>query len=256
MTIGVITVIDEEKDAVKKILNLTADKVTLEKYGKQVYKGTIESQNGTKNVVMTQCLSQGQQAVINALNFLLARHKLDFICLVGIAGGLNKHINYTDVVLAEEVVCYDLAKEQNGKTIRRGTAAKLPSNVLSLYQAVKDSIKDRKVKAANGSVEDTLNVLSGAIASGSVVIDDSKSKIKSWTEQFNDKILACEMEGWGFVTGASDNVKKESLKKGYCIIRGISDMADGNKEKLDATKYRIPAAENAAIVLKEIVRIL
>ena len=73
----------------------------------------------------------------------------------------------------------------------------------------------------------------------------------------NDKILACEMEAGGFTSAFYESkLNDEQPKKGICIIRGISDMADENKSKEEVKKYRQPAAENAAIVLRELISII
>ncbi len=49
-------------------------------------------------------------------------------------------------------------------------------------------------------------------------------------------------------------LSKNNTTRAFCVIRGISDLADTEKNK--KPEYRKAAAHNAAIVLKKLIQLL
>lgn len=246
--IGIITVIEEETDAVAKVLKLKAKSF---KYGKRFeYVGDV----GKCQVIMTQCLEPGQASVMSSFDYLMSNYKPEMICLAGIAGGLNDDVDYTSVVLAQGIIFYDATKDTKDGIQRRGDGLKVEAKTIPLYQAVKHAVKRKDIKPSDGSKGDSLDIKIGNIASGSAVIAYEKSDLRKWLMSVNDKILACETEAWGLAMACYESeLNDKKPAQGLCIIRGISDRADTEKNSPQAKKYRIPAAENAALVLRELI---
>lgn len=248
--IGIITVIPEETEAVKEILGLKPKK--FEPGKRMEYEGIV----GNYRVILTQCLEQGEQSSI-PFHYLMKLYNAEMVCLVGIAGGIHDDISFTSVVLVQGVVYYDLCKDTPKGVKHRGRALPVSASNVAIYQSVYESIKANGIASAPNSIGDTIDVIIGDVASGSAVIANDKSEIRKWINDFNDKILACEMEAYGLCRGYYESeFLDERPKLGISIIRGISDMADINKSEEEVEKYRIPAAQNAAKVLLELIKVI
>lgn len=249
--IGIITVLDEETQAVVEQLSLTKQKTKL---GQRVfYEGQLNGDEVIHNVVLTQQLSQGQESVILAYNDLMNRFSPEMIFLVGIAGGIHEDSDYCDVVIAEEIIGYDKHKDTPSGILRRGTSYKIDAKIKPIIQAFKHEVLKNPVKASENSKNTMINVFNESIGSGSAVIANKLSDIKEWIHNYNDKVFAVEMEAYGFSTAFYESsLSEKSSTFGACVIRGISDLADTKKK--ETKNYRFPAASNAAIVLKEFVK--
>lgn len=251
--IGIITVLDEETVAVVKILRLTERQLSLG--NRLFYEGEIEGNNGKRfSVVLTQQLSQGESSVIAAFDSVVAEFKPCFLFLTGIAGGISSDVDYCNVVIANQVVGYDLAKDTDVGIIRRGEVYRIDPIMIPVIQQIIHKTFSVPLMSAEGSKMPYIDIRYGGIASGSVVVANSFSSIVEWIQKFNDKTLAVEMEGYGFNVAAYEQKLNGAIDRDCtaCVVRGISDLAD--KKKATIKKYRKPAAENAAIVLLEIIK--
>jgi adenosylhomocysteine nucleosidase len=214
----------------------------------------LKTDNVPVKVVVTQQLEQGNRSVISAYNAMVNTFHPKLVVLLDIAGSINKDLELCDVVLPNSVVYYELKKETENKTNRRGEAFKLSAKVKQLINKLFIVYGEpAKLKAANNSIKDTFTVQQGPIGSGESVIADKASDVKKWLLEFNSKTLAIEMESGGFLQAFyEDELTDEQPEFGALVIRGISDHADFDKDD----KWRIPAAENGTIVLGEILGIL
>lgn len=250
--IAIITVLDEETMAVVKMLGLVERKLSLG--NRLFYQGDIESKAGKKySIILTQQLSQGESSVVAAFDSLVLEFNPSFLFLTGIAGGISSDTNYCDVVIANQVIGYDLAKDTEVGIIRRGDVYRIDPVLVPLIQQTIHRASISPFQAAEGSKNPVIDIRYGSIASGSVVVANSFSNICEWIKNFNDKTYAVEMEGYGFNVASYEQKLNGAINKHCtaCVIRGISDLAD--KKKASVKKYRKPAAENAAIVLREII---
>lgn len=253
--IGVITVLPIETKAVNSQLGLERSEI---KIGERLYyEGEIEIQGGSAKhrIVHTQQNNPGQGSVILAYRDMVEKYHPDFVFLVGIAGGIHDDVNYCDVVIGDQIISYDNIKDTPSGIKRRGQAFRTPTIFKAIIQALQQTALTAPLTAATNSISPTIGLHHGDIGSGSAVIANELSTIAQWLHTYNDKILAVETEAIGFNTAFyEDNLCKEPNVKGACVIRGISDLA--NQEKKTVTQYRIPAAENAAIVLKEMLKLI
>lgn len=249
--IGIITVLPEETQAVINQLNLVELDTA---FGSRTfYVGELDGKQTCHKVILTQQLSQGQESVIPAYYDLIHKFSPDIIFLVGIAGGIHNDADYCDVVIGDEVVGYDKQKDTPDGIKRRGTSHRLSAKLKPIIQSLQQSLFSNPLSSADNSKHEIIRVYNENIASGSAVIANELSKITEWIHQYNDKIFAVEMEAYGFSTAFYESELSDSSSIcGAVIIRGISDLADTKKKKTE--NYRYPAACNAAIVLKELVK--
>lgn len=249
--IGIITILSEEATAVIDTLNLKEKPFKL---GQRLYYyGDLQGDGVTHSIIMTQQLSQGEVSVVSAYNDMVEKYNPSIVFLVGIAGGITKNVDYCSVVLGRQIISYDLAKDAEGGIQRRGDVNKIDSEILPLYQRFIQKLAKEPIVAAQNSKKEYIHVYESNIASGSAVIANSLSEIKKWVHGYNDKTDAAEMEAYGVTTAFYEGkLSDRNPKHGVCVVRGISDMADENKSRVK--KYRMPAAENAAIILKELIK--
>ena len=251
--IGIITILQEEAASVVDILNLQEENFKL---GERLYySGYLEGDRVTHSIVMTQQLSQGEVSVVSAYNDMVKKYNPQIIFLVGIAGGITKDVDYCSVVLGRQIISYDLMKDTPTGIQRRGDVNKISSDLLPLYQRFLHIISKTPIVAAKDSLKEYIHIAESNIASGSAVIENELSEIKKWIHNYNDKTDAVEMEAYGLSSAFYEGkISDKNPKYGICVIRGISDLADTNKGV--KKEYRIPAAKNAAIVLREFIKII
>lgn len=253
--IGIITVLDEETLAVVKCLHLVQRPFTL---GHRLYyEGSIVGRNGKQySIILTQQLSQGESSVVSVFDAMVMEFNPRFLFLIGIAGGISKEVDYCNVVIANQIIGYDLSKDTEYGIVRRGEVYRIDSSLVPLVQQVIHRLSINPIMASQGSKTQNIDVIFGNIASGSAVIANSSSDISKWIQNFNDKTYAVEMEGYGFSVASYEQKLNSMIDNqcNICVIRGISDLADSNKAIIK--NYRKPAIENAAIVLCEIIKSL
>ena len=251
--IGIITILQEEASAVIDVLNLQEENYKLG--ARLYYSGYLEGDDTTHSVIMTQQLSQGEVSIVSAYDDMMRKYSPQIIFLIGIAGGITSDVDYCSVVLGRQIISYDLMKDTPGGIQRRGDVNKVSAKLLPLYQRFLLNISRKPILAANNSIKEYIDVTESNIASGNAVIANQLSGIKKWIHNYNDKTDAVEMEAYGLSTAFYEgDLSEKKPKYGICVIRGISDLADPEKGK--KTQYRIPAAKNAAIVLKEFAKLI
>lgn len=249
--VGIITILEEEAAAVIKALSMNEMKLNVNE--RLYFSAQIQAEEKTHTVVMTQAFAQGNEAVAGAYNDMVYRFDPEIIILVGIAGGLSDDVDFGSVVLSHEIISYELRKDTPEGIQRRGRVNATPVNVLPFYQRLLRKIAKEPLHSYN-SPKKPIHVIIGDIASGNAVIANELSEIRKWINAFNDKVVACEMEAYGVSSAFYEGQLTPNRTATYCVIRGISDMADPNKNMKPT--YRKEAANNAAIVMKEFIKLL
>lgn len=251
--VGIITILEEEAYAVKKVLALVEEKY---KIGERLYySGAVKGDGCFHQVVMSQTIAQGTTSVISTYKDMMQKYNPKIVILTGIAGGISEKCQYCDVIIANQIICYDLHKETPDRIIRRGNVYHVKSTLIPVVQRLLSRNIESKIPSAEGSISDAIKVYSAPIGSGSAVIANELSETVQWMREFNDKTEAVEMEAAGLSSAFyEDDLNSNGARYGVLCVRGISDLA--NEEKEYMTNYRKPAAENAAIVVKEIIGLL
>jgi len=168
--------------------------------------------------------------------------------MVGIAGGVPNEVTHGDVVVADFVFSYEIAKRTSQGIQRQGqhlySDRFLYSRALS-YDANdwKNKIKTKPPDRLHVD-EDFPRVHFGAIASGEKILADDKTLVKLLKDA--PELLAFTMESAG-VAGAATH---QSHPTRFLEIRGICDYVDEKKN----AKWQAFAAEAAAVFTIELLR--
>ncbi len=224
-SIGVITMTPAETQAVHDVLDLTPLRDGF-------YSGTRFTR-----VVAVRTHGQGQGAAMDAARRLVHHFSPEVLALAGIAGGIDPQQRIGDVVVATKVVGYDLQKKTAHGTQHRGRHWEAPARV---GRAVDDFFSTRGEPA---TIDDFL-AHSGLIGSGNVVIAAHNAPERRYLREFNDKVLAVDMESDGL-----GQFCHEAGGRSWVVVRGISDLAD---EQKDDIAHRV-ASRNAAVVLRDLI---
>lgn len=263
---GVITILTEELDALIRVFNL--QKLS-HKYGERIfYSGeVISSETGvSRKIICTQTLGQGELSVTHAYNDLVSKYHPSVVFLIGIAGGVlncgsimltqensRPEQDLCDVVIAKSVIDYELRKEDSSGTKHRAQVYNIDARVTTIVNDYLTKIHAEPVSSAVGSKNKTINVIFDAIGSGNAVIANELSSITKWLKEVNSKVAAVEMEATGISSSFYESALNHNGVQGLLVIRGISDLA--NVEKARCKEFRYPAAQNAAIISKQIMEI-
>ncbi|MFF3499279.1 nucleosidase [Streptomyces sp. NPDC003247] len=158
------------------------------------------------------------------------------VLFVGIAGSLKDDIVVGDVVVGTKAYAV-----HGGKWT--------PQGFLSRPEAWRAS--NALVQAARSAVRDMTDVRPHfkPIASGDVVLADAESQIAQHLREHYNDAAAIEMEGSGAAHAAHLSGQSPAL-----VIRGISDLADGDKADADAGGSQELAAAQAAKVAVAVLR--
>lgn len=249
--IGIITILPEESNAVINQLKLVSKTTPIG--SRLYYEGHINGKETQHSIVMTQQIDQGQQSVISAYYDMVNKFHPRIIFLVGIAGGIHADIDCCDVIIGNEIIGYDKQKDTHKGIQRRGSSFKINASVIPYIQQLQLQVTEKPLKSVKDSKSDIFSLFFENIGSGSAVIANKLSSITKWIHDYNDKVYAVEMEAYGLNSAFYEEaINSQSSTIAVCVIRGISDHADSKKSK--DSNFRIPAANNAAIVLSELIK--
>ncbi|MBB5773505.1 5'-methylthioadenosine/S-adenosylhomocysteine nucleosidase family protein [Nonomuraea jabiensis] len=240
--VGVITILPLETQAVRLALGLRSERVG----DLTFYRAAVDG----VSVAATSALEPGQRSAMAAYNNLVGVFDPEIAVLVGIGGGVHESVAIGDVVLATEMVYYDLRKVTPSGTPRRGETRPAPAAVGHAVNAFLTDL-DQPSRLAIEDPEGTsrsVAVHAGPIGSGEAVIADEDAAEIAFLASFNDKILAVDMEAGGLGQACHERSAASGRQHRWMVVRGISDHADRNKS--DAPQ-RV-AAWHAAQVLRRL----
>jgi len=200
MKIGIIGAMDiEVAELISSMENIKKETISSTVY----YEGTLQG----RNVVVAKCGVGKVHAAVCAQTMIL-KYKPDCIINTGVAGSLNSDLDIADLVISESVVQHDYDTSGFGD----------PVGLISGINLINIPCSKTLVESSAKTIEGT-NVIVGTIASGDQFIcsQDRKDYI---VKHFD--ALCAEMEGAaiGHVCYLN-NVD-------FCIVRAISDKADGS----------------------------
>ncbi|MFG2007183.1 hypothetical protein ACGFNU_49340 [Spirillospora sp. NPDC048911] len=244
--LGIVTILPEETDAVLSMLRRhgTCEPSETE-YG--CYEGRLGTAPDDIRVTVIQALVQGNQSALAAVGRLRRAYEPEMVAVVGIAGAIHKSLRNGDVVIADQVIYYDLRKETDDGPKPRTRSYPVPAQGLhainAFFVALRRMPARVEIQTPGGSRD--CAVALGPIGSGDAVVASRRSWIRRHLEAINDKVLAVEMEG----AGLAQAFYEEPGPGGWLMIRGISDLAGPDK----GDGAREVAAQNAAAVLEALV---
>lgn len=249
--VGVITVLSEETIAVTAALRAAAGDFNSRVHsdGSRCHEAEVDAGGRRIRVVTTQAAHPGQRPAVLAFQRLQRHYTPAIIALVGIAAGVHRSVQLGDVVVVQDVIYYDLRKETEHGTLRRGQARPVPIMVKHAINHFFSSNGEpyRASFTDPDGITRTGKVMPGLVASGEAVVADARSDIRRYIESFNDKTLALETEVGGIAEAFHESARDSGMS-GWLSIRGISDYADAEKND----DYHDIASWHAAAVLIQI----
>lgn len=222
--IGIIGAMDVETDGIKKIMqNCITENIS----GISFTKGTLRK----KDVVIAKCGAGKVNAALCAEAMIL-KYNPKCIINTGVAGGLSKHLNITDIAIAKDVVQHDYDTSPLGE----------PLGFLSQINTINILCDERAVKILNEAANTLENtkVICGTIATGDQFINSREQKEKI-IDNFN--AISAEMEG-----GAIGHVCCAN-NVAFGVLRAISDNADGSSH-MDFKEFTIAAAAKTIKIIE------
>lgn len=224
MTTGIIGAMDIEVRAlIDSMENAKLKRISSIDY----YSGRLYGQD----IVVAKCGAGKVNAAV-CTQAMIMSFGPETIINTGIAGGLDKQIHILDIVISDSVVEHDLDTTVFGD----------PPGFISGLGIVKIDCADHLVKKAcqaAKAVENT-RVFTGTIASGDQFISspEQKNKIHS-----TFGALCAEMEGAAIGHVCYMN------NTDFCIIRCISDNADGSAADMDYPAFSKKAAAKSIEII-------
>lgn len=197
------------------------------------YSGKLQG----KDVVVAKC-GVGKVHASICTQTMILKYAPDAIINTGVAGSLNANLDIADLVISDNVVQHDFDTSAFGD----------PKGLISGINLVKIPCPKelvQKIKKAADTIEGT-NVVVGTIASGDQFICSTERK-DFIVDNFD--ALCAEMEGAaiGHVCYVN-NVD-------FCIVRAMSDKADGSAH-MDFPTFTQIAAKKSAQLINEFLKLL
>lgn len=224
--IGIIGAMAVEVDAIKAIIeNKKVKKISNIDF--------VEGKINGKDVVVVQC-GIGKVAAALCAEAMVLSYDLEYLLNVGVAGALADNLDVASIAISSSLIQHDMDTTPLGDPI--GFISGI--NIVNI-EADKKVIK----KVEEAVVKAGFNYSVGVIASGDQFVN-SKEK-KDWIKDAFGAI-ACEMEGAAIAQVAYVN------KVPFCVIRAISDKADGSSH-VDFTDFLKIAVGNSVSVIKELI---
>lgn len=225
--IGIIGAMGVEINA---LANLLENKHSETISGVEYLSGTIYK----KDVVLAVCGIGKVFAAICAQTMIL-KYNPDVIINTGVAGTLTDELSIGDIAIADSVVQHDMDTSPLGD----------PVGLLSGINIVKIPTDEKIHKKIESCVKNTsTNYKLGTIASGDQFL--ASSEVKNRIVK-NFGAIAGEMEG-----GSIGHVCYVNQKP-FCVLRAISDCADGTGAE-NYMEFLDKAAENAVDVMKSFIK--
>lgn len=248
--IGVITVLSEETSAVEHVLAGPGPAETVAYGGIRFQQVRVRAGDRNVTVVATQAIDRGQRSAALAFSRLREFFAPAIIVLVGIAGGISHSVSLGDVIIAQDVICYDARKVTAAGETRRGHAHPVPAPVrhaINAFFADHGEPYHARIAGRAGTGRSCL-VMRGPVGSGEAVIADRDAAIRGYLAAFNDQVLAVDTEAAGVAAACYETARTAGAATGWLAVRGISDHADAAKD--DA--WHDIASWHAAVIFRQL----
>jgi adenosylhomocysteine nucleosidase len=241
--IGVIGAMPEEIDSLHDRL---ADPSVTEAVGRRFHHGRL----GTQRITLVESRIGKVAAAVTAMT-LIREYDVDAIVFTGIAGALHDRLRVGDVVIASELIQHDL--QGPPELFVRG---EIPlSGVVEI--ATDRALTTRALDAAHSFMNDIdavvgpdqrrgLGIATPAVHLGQIATGDEfiEGSLKDVVRARTPAALCVDMEG-----AAVGQVCLEHGGVPLCVIRSISDLADGTASVDFPTFLELSARHYAAGIL-------
>ena len=178
---------------------------------------------GAYSIIVMPLAKMGHTEAATATAQAVHRWKPLSVLLVGIAGGMAQAgVRLGDVLIADQVADYEVAKVTTDGAEIRWQVHRVDERLLIAAQnyvgAGWQQTKARRCDRRRPTVH------YGPICTGNKVVAD-----QSLAQQFREvwgKLIGVEMEA----SGVANSAAQSAGQPGFFMVRGVSDLADGDKE--------------------------
>ena len=240
----IITPLEEEREAMLAHLgNCTRVPPTHDDirvyYAANVPVTFTDGSSANYKVVHTDLLGMGRVEAANAVGDAIRRWRPRYILLVGIAGGLAKAgVNIGDVLISEQIADYEVQKVTSDKAHIRWSVHRADPRLLAAAKQLRPEewrplIRESRPQPGQSQRH------AGPICTGDKVVANGLM------DQYRDvwtKLIGVEMEAGGVASAAF----QAANAPGFFMVRGVSDLADAEKDKSQTHSWRIYACDVAA----------
>jgi nucleoside phosphorylase len=238
----IIVALEEERDAVLSKLpgheKLDRDGADVHTYFEAEVVTNRRDKAVYRVLVTTQAGMGPIQAAITA-SAVSERWHPDHVLLVGIAGGLKDEVALGDVMVARAVADYTVGKvREDGLREERWESYPADAGLLHAANAFRSGWEDHiaESRPAGGMPQRRV----GVIASGGDVIASRELLARYHDDQ--PKLIGVEMEGGGVAAALHHHMTRPR----FLMIRGVSDLADGEGNADMKKRWRAYARDVAA----------
>lgn len=221
--IGIIGAMQSE---VELIVSSLEDKKCEEISGIQFFSGRLSG----KSVVVARCGIGKVFAAVCAQTMIL-RYGARMIINTGVGGAISSELDIGDIAVSDFVVQHDMDTSALGD----------PVGLISGINVVKIAASDKIIKAVCETAQKLgVKCVVGTVASGDQFVS-AKDK-KTYIEQTFGAVV-CEMEGAAIGQVCYVN------KVPFCVLRAVSDKADGSSSMDYMTFVGMAAEKNAKLLM-------
>lgn len=256
--IGLITIIPEEFDAVKAVFGLDQNPM-----GTEYFVRNAEATDW--DVALVQTSERTNVPAYGDVTAMMEDLRPEILILIGIAGGLcdenrkgRDGIAVGDVVMADYVSYTEFLKLEAGVHKLRSYPIDHPSvplkakvsQPLSKIFDLRSALKDRFPQGQDPACK----IHIGQIVSGEKVLGDVSSMVQKGLLAPFDKAIAIDMESIGIARAVCYGRTSFWYHPRYAVIRGISDLVDGEDNGDQRANWKDFAAYAAALIAHEFVK--
>jgi nucleoside phosphorylase len=253
-SVGIITVISTELDAVLRLLDV--DPASSQRYDNfEYWFSEVENSDDMKLSIVISNVGQPRNVPCAiAVDHMIRRYPTDLMMLIGIAAGPADKVELGDVVAADRVYDYEHVRAEilQNKKVKspRPLAIELEPQIrLDLNRFAKQKLRE-KFHSVISTLDQPIpahpdgpNFHRGTIAAGEMLIaDGSLDKMRLGVD---DEIRGGDQEDSGFVQAC------KLSEVPWCVFRGISDYARPDKDKTWQFSAALAAASAGYIFLRD-----
>lgn len=242
----IVTALREERDAVLHILGSYQTMGQTREDPQVYFVSSLLAANGATYAITVLTLPEmGRVNAAIVAADAIRKWQPEYVLLVGIAGGFARNgAALGDMVLSTQLIDYELQRLSPGQVDVRATQPPLSVRLLTAAQ----NFLDRNWIASVASLRPLPGepqVIFGPIATGDKVVSDPAAIDRLLA--LSSKLVGVEMEAGGVGRASHRN------ETNFFMIRGVSDLADGDKDHAATRSWRpyacaVAAAYTAALI--------
>lgn len=244
-----MTALPEERDALLARLPRARQQSPLADDTNVYHRTTLDfaRDDGTKGhyeVVVTSPSGMSRVPAAVTATTAIRTWRPAYVLLIGIAAGFAKNgAKLGDVLISSQIVDYEQQRLGDETRQPRWQAYPVDTRLLNWAQAFKGN-RWQRVATKWRPLDGRPRPIVGPIATGDKVI--ASEQYVAWLMEHWSKLVGLEMEAGGVIASAHQS----ALRPGFFMIRGVSDLADADKDKRWRTYACTIAASFAVAFLR------